>query len=42
VVPADSNSRRNLSVAKILLQQLERMDPTIPPAEPGLDGMTVV
>ncbi|MCU1358966.1 MAG: hypothetical protein JWN99_255 [Ilumatobacteraceae bacterium] len=42
VVPADSNSRRNLSVAKILLQQLERMDPKIPPPEPGLAGVTVV
>jgi PPK2 family polyphosphate:nucleotide phosphotransferase len=42
VVPADSNSRRNLAVAKILLQTLERMDPQIPPPEPGLDGVKVV
>jgi PPK2 family polyphosphate:nucleotide phosphotransferase len=42
VVPADSNSRRNLSVAKILLQLLERLDPKVPPAEAGLEGVTVV
>ena len=42
VVPADSNSRRNLAVAQILLQVLERLDPQIPPPEPGLQGVTVV
>ena len=42
VVPADSNSRRNLVVAEILLATLERLDPKIPPAEAGLDGITIV
>jgi PPK2 family polyphosphate:nucleotide phosphotransferase len=42
VVPADSNSRRNLAVAKILLQTLERIDPRVPPAEPGLENVTVI
>jgi PPK2 family polyphosphate:nucleotide phosphotransferase len=42
VVPADSNSRRNLAVAKILLHVLERIDPTIPPPEPGLEDVKVV
>jgi PPK2 family polyphosphate:nucleotide phosphotransferase len=42
VVPADSNSRRNLAVARILLQTLERLDPRIPPPEPGLDRVKVV
>jgi PPK2 family polyphosphate:nucleotide phosphotransferase len=42
VVPADSNSRRNLAVAKILLATLERIDPKIPPAEDGLTGVKIV
>jgi PPK2 family polyphosphate:nucleotide phosphotransferase len=42
VVPADSNSRRNLSVAKILLQALERLDPKVPAPEPGLEDVTIV
>ena len=42
VVPADSNSRRNLVVAEILLATLERLDPKIPPPEAGLDGITIV
>ena len=42
VVPADSNSGRNLAVAKILLAALERIDPQIPPAEPGLDAIRIV
>jgi PPK2 family polyphosphate:nucleotide phosphotransferase len=42
VVPADSNSRRNLAVAKILLQALEEIDPRIPDPEAGLDGVKVV
>ncbi|MEK7426191.1 MAG: polyphosphate kinase 2 family protein [Actinomycetota bacterium] len=41
VVPADSNSRRNLAVAKILLGTLRRLDPKIPPPEPGLDDVTI-
>jgi len=42
VVPADSNSGRNLAVAKILLSALERIDPKIPAAEPGLANVTIV
>jgi PPK2 family polyphosphate:nucleotide phosphotransferase len=42
VVPADSNSRRNLAVAKILLHTLERLDPKVPPPEKGLEGVKVV
>ena len=42
VVPADRNWVRNLAVAKILLHTLERMDPKIPPPEPGLETVTVV
>ena len=41
VVPADSNSRRNLAVAQILLATLERLDPQIPPPESGLDDVTI-
>ncbi|MGD9997470.1 MAG: polyphosphate kinase 2 family protein [Ilumatobacteraceae bacterium] len=42
VVPADSNSRRNVAVAQILLQTLERLDPRVPPPEPGLEHVKVV
>lgn len=42
VVPADSNSRRNLAVARILLDALEAIDPQIPEPESGLDGVKVV
>jgi len=42
VVPADSNSRRNMAVAEILRTTLERIDPAIPAAEAGLDGVKVV
>ena len=42
VVPADRNWVRNLAVAKILLHHLRAMDPKLPPAEPGIEGRTVV
>lgn len=42
VVPADSNSRRNMAVGEILLDALERIDPRLPPSEEGLDGVKVV
>jgi PPK2 family polyphosphate:nucleotide phosphotransferase len=41
VVPADSNSGRNLAVARILLDVLERLDPQLPPPEPGVEHLTV-
>ena len=41
VVPADHNWSRNLCVAEILVDALERLDPQIPPAEPGVDGLVV-
>jgi PPK2 family polyphosphate:nucleotide phosphotransferase len=42
VVPADSNSRRNMAVGEILLRTLERLDPRIPQPEEGLEGVKVV
>jgi len=42
VVPADRNWVRNLAVAKILLHTLQRLDPKVPPPEPGLERVTVV
>ncbi|MCB0999367.1 MAG: polyphosphate kinase 2 family protein [Acidimicrobiales bacterium] len=42
VVPADSNSRRNMAVGEILRRTLERLDPRIPDPEEGLDGVKVV
>jgi PPK2 family polyphosphate:nucleotide phosphotransferase len=42
VVPADSNSRRNMAVGEILRSTLERLDPKIPEPEQGLDGVKVV
>ncbi len=41
VVPADSNSGRNLAVARILLDVLERLDPQLPLPEPGVEHLTV-
>jgi PPK2 family polyphosphate:nucleotide phosphotransferase len=42
VVPADRNWVRNLAVAKLLLHTLEGLRPTLPPADPGVVGRTVV
>ena len=41
VVPADRNWVRNLAVAKILLHHLQKMDPKLPPAEDGIEGLIV-
>jgi PPK2 family polyphosphate:nucleotide phosphotransferase len=41
VVPADHNWSRNLCVAEILVDALERLDPRVPPAEPGVAGLVV-
>lgn len=41
VVPADRNWVRNLAVAKILLETLERMNPKLPPPEDGIEGLIV-
>jgi len=42
VVPADHNWVRNLAVAEILAETLERLDPQLPPADPALDGIEIV
>jgi PPK2 family polyphosphate:nucleotide phosphotransferase len=42
VVPADHNWVRNLAVAELLVETLERLDPQFPPPDPGLDGIEVV
>ena len=42
VVPADHNWVRNLAVAEILVETLERLDPQLPPPDPALDGIVVV
>jgi PPK2 family polyphosphate:nucleotide phosphotransferase len=42
VVPADHNWVRNLAVADLLADTLERLDPQLPPADPDLDGIKVV
>ena len=41
VVPADRNWVRNLAVAKILLHHLRRIDPQLPAAEEGIEGLIV-
>jgi PPK2 family polyphosphate:nucleotide phosphotransferase len=41
VVPADHNWVRNLAVGEILLDVLERLDPKLPPADPGIEGLRV-
>jgi PPK2 family polyphosphate:nucleotide phosphotransferase len=42
VVPADHNWVRNLAVAELLVETLERLDPQLPPADPALDGIEIV
>jgi polyphosphate kinase 2 (PPK2 family) len=42
VIPADRNWVRNLAVAKILLNTLQKMDPKFPPPEPGLADIKIV
>jgi PPK2 family polyphosphate:nucleotide phosphotransferase len=41
VVPSDHNWVRNLSVAEILVEMLERLDPQFPPPDPELAKLTV-
>jgi PPK2 family polyphosphate:nucleotide phosphotransferase len=41
VVPADRNWVRNLAVAELLLETLERLDPQLPPPDPAIDGLIV-
>jgi len=41
IVPADHNWVRNLLVAELLVETLERLDPKLPEPDPGLDGLKV-
>ncbi len=41
IVPADRNWVRNLAVAELLLGALRRLDPQLPPTEPGFEHITV-
>ncbi|MEO0532136.1 MAG: polyphosphate kinase 2 family protein [Planctomycetota bacterium] len=41
VIPSDRKWYRNLIVSELLKNKLEAMDPQIPPAEEGLDGIIV-
>jgi PPK2 family polyphosphate:nucleotide phosphotransferase len=41
VVPADHRWVRDVAVAQLLVETLERLDPQIPPPEPGLEGLVV-
>jgi len=42
VVPADRKWVRNLAVARILKHTIATLDPMVPPAEPGIDGLKIV
>jgi PPK2 family polyphosphate:nucleotide phosphotransferase len=42
VVPADRNWVKATAVAQLLVDELERMDPQLPPAEPGIESIVVV
>jgi polyphosphate kinase 2 (PPK2 family) len=42
VVPADRNWVKAVAVAKLLVEELERLDPQLPPPEPGVEGLVVV
>jgi len=41
VVPADRRWVRDVAVARLLVRELERMDPRFPPSDPALDGICV-
>jgi PPK2 family polyphosphate:nucleotide phosphotransferase len=41
VVPADHHWARNLAVGELLVDVLERLDPHLPTAEPGLEGISI-
>jgi polyphosphate kinase 2 (PPK2 family) len=41
VVPADHNWVRNVLVARIVVAALQRIDPQLPPAEPGLSELEI-
>jgi PPK2 family polyphosphate:nucleotide phosphotransferase len=41
VVPADRNWVKALAVARLLLDELERLDPELPEPEEGLDGLVI-
>jgi PPK2 family polyphosphate:nucleotide phosphotransferase len=41
VVPADHNWVRNVCVARIVVDALRRIDPQLPPPEPGLSELTI-
>jgi polyphosphate kinase 2 (PPK2 family) len=41
VVPADHNWVKAFAVAQLLVDELERMDPQLPPPEPGIEGLVI-
>jgi polyphosphate kinase 2 (PPK2 family) len=41
VVPADRNWVKALATAALLVEALERIDPQLPAAEPGIEGLVV-
>jgi PPK2 family polyphosphate:nucleotide phosphotransferase len=41
VVPADRNWVKALAVAQLLVTTLERMDPQLPPADPGVEKLVI-
>ena len=41
VVPADRNWVKALAVARLLVEALERLDPQLPSAEPGIEKIVV-
>jgi PPK2 family polyphosphate:nucleotide phosphotransferase len=41
VVPADRNWLKAVAVARLLVDALERIDPELPPPEPGIEGLRI-
>jgi PPK2 family polyphosphate:nucleotide phosphotransferase len=41
VVPADRNWVKAVAVAQLLVDELERLDPQLPPPEPGIEGLVI-
>jgi polyphosphate kinase 2 (PPK2 family) len=41
VVPADRNWARNTIAAELVARELKRLDPQLPPGEPGIESIVV-
>ena len=41
IIPADQKWYRNLAISRVIVSAIREMNPQYPPAEEGLDGITI-